>query len=72
MFDFGRANKDQKKAITSVLGPVLITAGPGTGKTTLAKKLVNEYGYKYVNDWEIFIENNIVINEIELFVKLFK
>ena len=33
---------------------VIINGLPGTGKTTLAKMLVNEYSYKYVNDWEIF------------------
>ena len=31
MFDFGRANEAQKEAIQTVDGPVLITAGPGTG-----------------------------------------
>lgn len=33
VFDFGNANENQKLAISSVEGPVLITAGPGTGKT---------------------------------------
>lgn len=33
MFDFKGANEDQIEAITSVDGPLLITAGPGTGKT---------------------------------------
>ena len=33
MFDFGNANEGQRSAITTVDGPVLITAGPGTGKT---------------------------------------
>ena len=33
MFDFGRANEAQKEAIQTVDGPVLITAGPGTGKS---------------------------------------
>lgn len=44
---------------------IIINGLPGTGKTTLAKKLVNEHGYKYVNDWEIFQKNNIVINKLE-------
>jgi len=33
MFDFGNANDGQKKAIQATEGPVLIIAGPGTGKT---------------------------------------
>ncbi len=34
MFDFGNANEKQIEAITTTKGPVLITAGPGTGKTS--------------------------------------
>lgn len=49
-FDFGNANKDQKKAITAAEGPVLITAGPGTGKTyTLVQRtiyLIEQCGVK--------------------------
>ena len=40
MFEFGNANEEQKKAITTTDGPVLIIAGPGTGKTyTLVKRI---------------------------------
>lgn len=50
MFDFGNANEEQKKAITAADGPVLITAGPGTGKTyTLVQRaiyLIEECGVK--------------------------
>lgn len=41
MFDFGNANKEQRKAIQAANGPVLITAGPGTGKTyTLVQRTI--------------------------------
>ena len=40
MFEFGSANEEQKKAIMTTDGPVLIIAGPGTGKTyTLVKRI---------------------------------
>ena len=48
MFDFGNANKQQREAISTSEGPVLITAGPGTGKTfTLVQRalyLIQERG----------------------------
>ncbi len=41
MFDYGNANEAQKQAISTVEGPLLITAGPGTGKTfTLVQRAV--------------------------------
>lgn len=41
MFHFGNANDAQRLAISSVDGPVLITAGPGTGKTyTLVQRAI--------------------------------
>jgi DNA helicase-2/ATP-dependent DNA helicase PcrA len=41
MFDFGNANEGQRKAIAAAEGPVLITAGPGTGKTyTLVQRTI--------------------------------
>lgn len=40
MFDFGIANEKQKEAVTCTEGPLLIIAGPGTGKTfTLVKRI---------------------------------
>jgi hypothetical protein len=49
-FDYGQAKKYQKQAIYSTDGPVLITAGPGTGKTfTLVQRalyLIQEKGVK--------------------------
>jgi superfamily I DNA and RNA helicases len=56
MFDFGNANDGQRRAISTTEGPVLITAGPGTGKTyTLVQRagyLIEERGIK---PEEIFI-----------------
>lgn len=53
MFDFGNANVGQQAAISAADGPVLITAGPGTGKTyTLVKRtiyLIQECGVKPEN-----------------------
>lgn len=50
MFDYGNANEAQREAINSTEGLVLITAGPGTGKTfTLVKRavyLIQECGVK--------------------------
>lgn len=41
MFDFGNANEGQRQAISAAYGPVLITAGPGTGKTyTLVQRAI--------------------------------
>lgn len=41
MFNFGNANEAQQAAISTVNGPVLITAGPGTGKTfTLVQRAI--------------------------------
>jgi DNA helicase-2/ATP-dependent DNA helicase PcrA len=50
MFDFENANEGQRKAIEADDGPVLIIAGPGTGKTyTLVQRtiyLIEECGIK--------------------------
>ena len=41
MFDFGTANADQREAIQTTDGPLLIIAGPGTGKTfTLVQRAI--------------------------------
>ena len=56
MFDFGQANSEQIKAIQHTEGPVLIIAGPGTGKTfTLVKRVVYLISEKKVGPENILI-----------------
>lgn len=56
MFNFGNANDNQKLAITTTDGPVLITAGPGTGKTfTLVQRTLYLIQEKNIKPEEIFI-----------------
>ena len=56
MFDFGKANENQRKAITTTEGPVLIIAGPGTGKTyTLVQRAVYLIEERQVKAENIFI-----------------
>ncbi|MCD8201187.1 MAG: UvrD-helicase domain-containing protein, partial [Clostridia bacterium] len=66
-FDFSGANVAQKKAVTTTEGPVLITAGPGTGKTfTLVLRAIYLMQVKDVKAEEIFIATytNKAANEI--------
>ena len=54
MFDFGNANEEQRCAITNTEGPLLVIAGPGTGKTfTLVKRIAY-----------LVLEKNIKASEI--------
>ena len=56
MFDFGLINEEQKQAVLTTEGPVLIIAGPGTGKTfTLVKRIAYLVSEKKVNPSEIMI-----------------
>jgi DNA helicase-2/ATP-dependent DNA helicase PcrA len=34
---YERLNKKQKEAVDTIEGPVMVIAGPGTGKTTILK-----------------------------------
>lgn len=53
-FDFGQINIAQKEAVLAAEGPVLIIAGPGTGKTfTLVKRIAYLVKEKNVNSGEI-------------------
>ncbi len=52
--DFDRLNPEQKKAVFSVDGPLLILAGAGSGKTTvLVNRIANiiKYGKAYYSDY---------------------
>ena len=56
MFDFGRINEDQKAAVITTEGPVLIIAGPGTGKTfTLVKRILYLVVEKHVEPRQIMV-----------------
>ena len=56
MFDFSRLNNDQREAVTAVEGPVLIIAGPGTGKTfTLVNRITYLVLEKHVSPGEIMV-----------------
>ena len=55
-FDFGTSNEAQKEAITASNGPVLIIAGPGTGKTyTLVQRTVFLIQKRHVKPENIMI-----------------
>ena len=54
MFDLTNTNDEQKNAVTQTEGPVLIIAGPGTGKTfTLVKRIAYLVLEKHVAPGEI-------------------
>ncbi|MCM1061429.1 MAG: ATP-dependent helicase [Eubacterium sp.] len=56
MFDFSKANDEQKEAIQYTDGALLITAGPGTGKTfTLVQRAVYLIQEKHVSPEQIMI-----------------
>ena len=55
-FDFGNANDQQKEAIRTTEGPLLIIAGPGTGKTyTLVQRIVYLIKEKSLKPEEIMV-----------------
>lgn len=55
-FDFGNANDAQRDAITTTDGPLLIIAGPGTGKTyTLVQRIIYLIRENAVKPEEIMI-----------------
>ena len=55
-FNFGQVNDAQKEAVLTTEGPVLIIAGPGTGKTfTLVKRLAYLIVEKGIKPGEIMV-----------------
>ncbi len=55
-FDFGTANAAQREAICTTEGPLLITAGPGTGKTfTLVKRVAYLIAEKDIDPGSILV-----------------
>lgn len=56
MFDYGNANANQIEAINNTEGPVLIIAGPGTGKTfTLVQRAIYLISEKGIQPEEIMV-----------------
>lgn len=56
MFDFGNANDAQREAIQTTDGPLLIIAGPGTGKTyTLVQRALYLIQEKGIHPENLFI-----------------
>ena len=55
-FEFDRINEAQRQAVLTVEGPVLMIAGPGTGKTfTLVKRIAYLVVEKHVKPEEIMV-----------------
>ena len=56
MFDFGTATDSQIEAIKTIDGPVLISAGPGTGKTfTLVQRILYMIQEENIDSMKIFM-----------------
>lgn len=71
MFDFGNANDAQRQAITTMEGPVLITAGPGTGKTfTLVQRMIYMIAECGVKPEEIMVATFTEKAAKELFTRI--
>lgn len=41
---------------------IIINGLPGTGKTMIAQHIQKEYGYTYINDWDILKNNGILLD----------
>src|SRR3989338_11610091 len=62
---YGKLNAEQKGAVDTVEGPVMVLAGPGTGKTqTLAMRIANILQQTQMDPWNIlcltFTESGVV------------
>lgn len=38
---------------------LIICGLPGTGKTTLCKRIASEFGYTYMSDWQIWVNSGV-------------
>src|SRR3989338_7310080 len=62
---YGKLNAEQKGAVDTVEGPVMVMAGPGTGKTqVLAMRIANILQQTQMDPWNIlcltFTESGVV------------
>ena len=75
LFDrvYGELNAEQRRAVFSVDGPLLILAGAGSGKTTVLVKriaFIIKYGNAYASDYVPFDITEYEVSRLEAAVNL--